>query len=233
MFFCCCSAPSRHLALSESSQTPTAQLTQGSRLPFWKKRGRKTVERVEKQRRNFEHSEKKLAMSEEQAAATEPATAAATPAEEEETTTTTATAAAEAETEKPECGFCVFMKAGGCAEAFEAWSRCVDSAREAEKKEGEGEEAGEGGTKKEGGDGVGAPAAAAAAASSPSEEGAADSSTPDFAIRCREATMALQRCMEEHRDYYRDFLADAEEAVAEKMEGGGAGEEDKEAEKKE
>ena len=28
-----------------------------------------------------------------------------------------------------ECGFCVFMKAGGCAAAFEAWSACVDAAR--------------------------------------------------------------------------------------------------------
>ena len=125
------------------------------------------------------------------------------------------------------------MKAGGCAEAFEAWSRCVDSAREAEKRVegGGGEEESKGG----GGGGDGGDGAAPAAASSPSEgkaAAAADSSTPDFATRCREATMALQRCMEEHRDYYRDFLADAEEAVAEKMEGAGGDEEKKEEEKK-
>jgi hypothetical protein len=162
---------------------------------------------------------KKLEMSKEEAAAaatTPPAAATAeeTPAEE---------TPAEAEAEKPECGFCVFMKAGGCSEAFEAWSRCVDSAREAEKKEEEG--ATKGG---DDGDGAAAAAAAAAAASVPSEGGeSASAAAPDFATRCRDATMALQRCMEEHRDYYKDFLADAEEAVAEKIEGAG-GEEKKE-----
>lgn len=174
-----------------------------------------------KKQRSKTPSIQKLAMSEEQATATtEPATAAAAAAttkEEEETKTTE---------EKPECGFCIFMKAGGCAEAFEAWSRCVDSAREAEK-------AGEEEATEKGGDDDGA-GAGAAAASSPSEEKTADSSssTPDFATRCREATMALQRCMEEHRDYYRDFLADADEAVAGKMEGGEGDKEEEEAEKK-
>ena len=105
--------------------------------------------------------------------------------------------------EKPECGFCVFMKAGGCSEAFEAWSRCVDSAREAEKKDEEGK-----------GDAKDVPASA----SSPSEAegGEGSAANPDFATRCRDATLALQRCMESHRDYYSDFLADAEEAVAER-----------------
>ncbi len=138
--------------------------------------------------------------------------------------------AAPADAEKPECGFCVFMKAGGCAEAFEAWSRCVDSAREAEKK-GEEEEKKGGG---EGEEGAAAAAAAAAAASPlPSEKGeeASTSSPVDFATRCRDATMALQKCMEDHREYYKDFLADAEEAVAEKVAGGGGGGEVEEGER--
>lgn len=162
-------------------------------------------------------AQSKLAMTNkgEEAAAATAATTATTAAdkEEEESPTTP-----HEEGEKPECGFCVFMKAGGCAEAFEAWSRCVDSAREAEKEGGDGE-------KDEGG---------AAAASSPSEDAAAaaSSATPDFATRCRDATMALQKCMEEHRDYYRDFLADAEEAVAEKMEREGEGEKDEKEEGK-
>ena len=31
--------------------------------------------------------------------------------------------------EEETCGFCIFMKGGGCKEAFEAWSKCVDSER--------------------------------------------------------------------------------------------------------
>ena len=31
--------------------------------------------------------------------------------------------------EDEECGFCVFMKGGGCKAAFEAWAACVDAAR--------------------------------------------------------------------------------------------------------
>ena len=31
--------------------------------------------------------------------------------------------------EEETCGFCIFMKGGGCEEAFEAWSKCVDSER--------------------------------------------------------------------------------------------------------
>ena len=53
----------------------------------------------------------------------------------------------------------------------------------------------------------------------------------DFATRCRDATMALQKCMEDHREYYKDFLADAEEAVAEKVAGGGGGGEVEEGER--
>ncbi|XP_022776825.1 uncharacterized protein LOC111318319 [Durio zibethinus] len=37
----------------------------------------------------------------------------------------------EGEEEEGECGFCLFMKAGGCKESFVAWETCVD---EAEKK---------------------------------------------------------------------------------------------------
>ena len=38
---------------------------------------------------------------------------------------------AEQETRGEEtCGFCIFMKGGGCKEAFEAWSECVDSERD-------------------------------------------------------------------------------------------------------
>lgn len=33
----------------------------------------------------------------------------------------------------------------------------------------------------------------------------------NFAEECREETLALQRCMEEHRDYYRDFILEADQ----------------------
>ncbi|KAK1266857.1 hypothetical protein QJS04_geneDACA000548 [Acorus gramineus] len=32
------------------------------------------------------------------------------------------------EEEEEECGFCLFMKGGGCKEAFVAWERCVEEA---------------------------------------------------------------------------------------------------------
>ncbi|KAL4303122.1 hypothetical protein GQ457_10G028990 [Hibiscus cannabinus] len=32
------------------------------------------------------------------------------------------------EEEEGECGFCLFMKAGGCKESFVAWENCVDEA---------------------------------------------------------------------------------------------------------
>ncbi|XVE85828.1 hypothetical protein DITRI_Ditri17bG0122500 [Diplodiscus trichospermus] len=32
------------------------------------------------------------------------------------------------EEEEGECGFCLFMKAGGCKESFVAWEKCVDEA---------------------------------------------------------------------------------------------------------
>jgi len=35
-----------------------------------------------------------------------------------------------AQTMVPECGFCRFMKAGPCGEAFELWEACIDRARE-------------------------------------------------------------------------------------------------------
>lgn len=38
----------------------------------------------------------------------------------------------EVEEEEETCGFCIFMKGGGCKEQFEAWSKCVDSEREAD-----------------------------------------------------------------------------------------------------
>ncbi|BDA43303.1 probable cytochrome c oxidase subunit 6B at C-terminar half [Coccomyxa sp. Obi] len=63
------------------------------------------------------------------------------------------------------CGFCRFMKAGGCKKEFTAWSECVDTNR------GEGH---------------------------------------NFTEECRDATLDLQKCMEEHRDYYRDFMLDSE-----------------------
>ncbi|XP_062188940.1 uncharacterized protein LOC133892270 [Phragmites australis] len=36
---------------------------------------------------------------------------------------------AEAEEEEGECGFCLFMKAGGCKDAFVAWEECVEAAQ--------------------------------------------------------------------------------------------------------
>jgi hypothetical protein len=36
------------------------------------------------------------------------------------------------EDEEETCGFCIFMKGGGCKREFEAWSQCVDSERQAE-----------------------------------------------------------------------------------------------------
>ncbi|KAG7667609.1 hypothetical protein Ndes2437B_g07621 [Nannochloris sp. 'desiccata'] len=33
--------------------------------------------------------------------------------------------------EEETCGFCIYMKGGGCKDAFNAWSKCVDSEREA------------------------------------------------------------------------------------------------------
>ncbi|KAI8108654.1 hypothetical protein M9435_005071 [Picochlorum sp. BPE23] len=38
----------------------------------------------------------------------------------------------EEEEEEETCGFCIFMKGGGCKEAFEAWSACVDAERSAD-----------------------------------------------------------------------------------------------------
>ncbi len=32
----------------------------------------------------------------------------------------------------------------------------------------------------------------------------------NFTEECRDATLDLQKCMEEHRDYYRDFMLDSE-----------------------
>ncbi|XP_050386241.1 uncharacterized protein LOC126802634 [Argentina anserina] len=32
------------------------------------------------------------------------------------------------EEEKGECGFCLFMKGGGCKESFEAWENCIEEA---------------------------------------------------------------------------------------------------------
>jgi len=40
-----------------------------------------------------------------------------------------AAAAAAAEEEECECGFCLFMKAGGCKDAFVAWEECVEAAQ--------------------------------------------------------------------------------------------------------
>ncbi|CAK0780794.1 hypothetical protein CVIRNUC_005177 [Coccomyxa viridis] len=61
------------------------------------------------------------------------------------------------------CGFCIFMKAGGCKKEFTDWSKCVDTKR---------------------GDGH------------------------NFTEECRDPTLNLQQCMEEHRDYYQDFMMD-------------------------
>ncbi|CAN6196907.1 unnamed protein product [Urochloa humidicola] len=35
----------------------------------------------------------------------------------------------EEEEEEGECGFCLFMKAGGCKDAFVAWEECVEAAQ--------------------------------------------------------------------------------------------------------
>lgn len=40
--------------------------------------------------------------------------------------------AEEEEEEETECGFCLFMKGGGCKEAFIAWEKCVEEAEKAE-----------------------------------------------------------------------------------------------------
>ncbi|CAD5186816.1 unnamed protein product [Musa acuminata subsp. malaccensis] len=40
--------------------------------------------------------------------------------------------AAEAEEEEAECGFCLFMKGGGCKDAFIAWEKCVDDAEKSQ-----------------------------------------------------------------------------------------------------
>ncbi|KAH7658563.1 GCK domain-containing protein [Dioscorea alata] len=34
----------------------------------------------------------------------------------------------EEEEEEAECGFCIFMKGGGCKESFVAWEKCVEDA---------------------------------------------------------------------------------------------------------
>uniref|UniRef100_A0A7N0V7T0 GCK domain-containing protein n=1 Tax=Kalanchoe fedtschenkoi TaxID=63787 RepID=A0A7N0V7T0_KALFE len=36
----------------------------------------------------------------------------------------------EEEEEEGECGFCLFMKGGGCKESFVAWEKCVEEAEE-------------------------------------------------------------------------------------------------------
>ena len=36
------------------------------------------------------------------------------------------------EDEEETCGFCIFMKGGGCKQEFEAWSKCVDTERQAD-----------------------------------------------------------------------------------------------------
>jgi cytochrome c oxidase subunit 6b len=69
----------------------------------------------------------------------------------------------EEEEEEEECGFCRYMKAGGCKQEFTAWSKCVDDNREGGK---------------------------------------------DFTEECRDATISLQECMLEHKDYYKDFLGE-------------------------
>ena len=40
----------------------------------------------------------------------------------------TAGEAGEGEEEQGECGFCLFMKGGGCKEEFVAWEKCVEEA---------------------------------------------------------------------------------------------------------
>ncbi|THU52243.1 hypothetical protein C4D60_Mb10t01930 [Musa balbisiana] len=41
-------------------------------------------------------------------------------------------AEAEEEEEEAECGFCLFMKGGGCKDAFIAWEKCVDDAEKSQ-----------------------------------------------------------------------------------------------------
>ncbi|KAJ8480474.1 hypothetical protein OPV22_024201 [Ensete ventricosum] len=36
------------------------------------------------------------------------------------------------EEEEAECGFCLFMKGGGCKDAFIAWEKCVDDAEKSQ-----------------------------------------------------------------------------------------------------
>ncbi|CAL9180980.1 unnamed protein product [Musa hybrid cultivar] len=40
--------------------------------------------------------------------------------------------AEEEEEEEAECGFCLFMKGGGCKDAFIAWEKCVDDAEKSQ-----------------------------------------------------------------------------------------------------
>lgn len=42
---------------------------------------------------------------------------------------TTASAPDEDDDDDETCGFCIFMKAGGCKDVFKDWSKCVDSER--------------------------------------------------------------------------------------------------------
>ena len=35
----------------------------------------------------------------------------------------------EDEEEIPECGFCLFMRAGPCGEEFKAWEKCLDNCK--------------------------------------------------------------------------------------------------------
>ncbi|PRQ56867.1 hypothetical protein RchiOBHm_Chr1g0342011 [Rosa chinensis] len=57
--------------------------------------------------------------SEEEAAAAKPKGDDAVQSEEEEE---------EDEEEKGECGFCLYMKGGGCKESFVAWENCIEEA---------------------------------------------------------------------------------------------------------
>ncbi|KAF8040468.1 hypothetical protein BT93_B2634 [Corymbia citriodora subsp. variegata] len=38
----------------------------------------------------------------------------------------------EAEEEEGECGFCLFMKAGGCKDAFVGWEKCIEEAEKSQ-----------------------------------------------------------------------------------------------------
>ncbi|XP_072987045.1 uncharacterized protein [Typha latifolia] len=46
----------------------------------------------------------------------------------EETAVEEETVEGEGEEEEEECGFCLFMKGGGCKESFIAWEKCVEEA---------------------------------------------------------------------------------------------------------